>query len=136
MRKIADYLAAFPEPDTRHGVYRLRIYEDHSLPPAVIVTNPTPGEAPSEWLSASAPRLAAFVARKDLPSRQELRWITPKPTPAGELELFESSTFAVIADGQVVYREPPRPEEPPKEPQAALLKRSQVEILIGQPLDG
>ncbi|SRR5579883_88757 len=134
MRKIADYLTAFPEPDRCHGVYRLRIYEDHIDTPVVIVTNPTPGEAPSEWLSVTAPRLAAYVAGKDLPSHRELRWITPKPTPKGGRETFEVSTFAVIADGQVAYREAPRDEPPPQEPQAALLDRSTLEALIGEPL--
>jgi hypothetical protein len=50
--------------------------------------------------------------------------------------LFEATQFAVIGDGQVAYREAPRSgEQPPKEPQAALLSRAELEALIGQPLE-
>ena len=77
MQKIADYIAAFPGQDAAHGPYRLRVYEDDGRLPAVVITNPTPGEAPTPWLSASAPRLAAHVVHKDLPRHDGLRWITP-----------------------------------------------------------
>lgn len=137
MHKIADYIAPFPGQDMTHGSYRLRVYEDDGRLPAVVITNPTPGEAPTPWLSANAPRLAAHIAHKDLPAHRGLRWITPYAGADQGHELFESSSFAVIADGQVVYREPPRPgEQPPEESQAALLDRDAVETLLGQPLEG
>lgn len=43
----------------------------------------------------------------------------------------------MIADGQVAYRERPRPgEQPPEESQAAILDHAELEALLGQPLDG
>lgn len=137
MQKIADYIAPFPGKDSAHGPYRLRVYEDDGRLPAVVITNPTPDEAPTPWLSANAPRLAAHVLHKDLPQHDGLRWITPYAGAAQGQELFESSAFAVIADGQVAYRERPRQgEQPPEESQAALLDREAIEALLGQPLDG
>jgi hypothetical protein len=141
MRKTADYLSTLSPHDASHGEYRVRIYEEDGALPLVVVTNPTPGEVQTPWLTNEAPRLAAFVAQKDLPSAKGLRWVTRYPSssaeaPAELADLYESSTFAVIAPGQVAYREPPRfGEQAPMEPQASLCCKADIEALIGQTLD-
>lgn len=141
MQKIADYISTLERKTPSHGGYRIRIYEDGATAPVVVVTNPTPGEAMTPALSNIAPSLAAIVAHHDLPSASELRWVTRYPgTTSGEptalAELYESSLFGIIGDGQVAYREPPRDgESPPMAPQAALQSRADIEDLIGQSLD-
>lgn len=141
MRKTADYLSTLSPSDASHGEYRVRIYEGDSTLPLVVVTNPTPGEANTPWLTNEAPRLAAFVAQKDLAAAHGLRWVTRYPSSSAEeppelADLYESSTFAVISPGQVAYREPPRSgEQAPMEPQSSLCCKADIEALIGQPLD-
>ena len=79
MRKTADYLSTLSNGDASHGEYRVRIYEEDGALPLVVVTNPTPGEAHTPWLTNDAPRLAAFVAQTDLPAAKGLRWVTRYP---------------------------------------------------------
>lgn len=143
MRKTADQLCDYPQgptaPDPSGGQYRLRLYEDEgapSAPPVAVVVDAASQGPNTRWISGHGPQLASTIARLYPPAARELRLLTTYSAPDVPRGLYEHSRFGLLQNGQAVYREHFRQAgSPALQPQATIMSQSEVEALIGGPLD-
>ena len=138
LRKILDQTYNYPvehPPKATAGRYRLRIYTEDGVVPAVVASDLEADKRNVAWLAGHAPHLAGSVARDHLPDCQALRWITQYYGEA-DADLFEVTHFAVLVNRQVACRDRPRPSASlPIQPQSTIQTRSDVEVLLGEKLD-